>query len=274
MRKMRPSIECPCNGAHLEPAFTYDEPPEGETAFDFGTAYHRSYLRCASCGHWFSHHDMDLSAIYSGTYVDATYGDRMQATFERIMALPPEQSDNAARVARLIAFADCRISLHPYRRGLLDVGSGLAVFPARMLEAGWDCTALDPDPRAAEHARNLGIRAIASDFRAINRAALGQFDAITFNKVLEHVDKPVAMLRSASSLLTSGGFIYVEVPDGEAASAEGPGREEFFIEHHHVFSLNSLAQVADRAGFQVEVIERLREPSGKFTLFAFLSECV
>jgi hypothetical protein len=60
------------------------------------------------------------------------------------------------------------------------------------------------------------------------------------------------------------------VPDGEAAVHEGPGREEFFIEHHHIFSAVSLALLAARAGFNVQVIERLREPSRKYTLRAFL----
>jgi 2-polyprenyl-3-methyl-5-hydroxy-6-metoxy-1,4-benzoquinol methylase len=95
------------------------------------------------------------------------------------------------------------------------------------------------------------------------------FDAITLNKVLEHVEEPVALLRAAAPLLEPRGFVYVEVPDGEAAAAEGPGREEFFIEHHHVFSAASLAVTVARAGLALSALERLREPSTKFTLRAF-----
>ena len=94
-------------------------------------------------------------------------------------------------------------------------------------------------------------------------------DAITFNKVLEHVEDPVAMLAAARPLLAAGGFVYVEVPDAEGAAAHGPGREEFFIEHHHVFSAASTAMMAARAGLATLAVERLREPSGKFTLRAF-----
>ncbi len=78
-----------------------------------------------------------------------------------------------------------------------------------------------------------------------------------------------ALAKSAKHL-NPGGFVYVEVPDGEAAVHEGPGREEFFIEHHHVFSAASLALLATRAGFNVQVIERLHEPSTKYTLRGFL----
>jgi SAM-dependent methyltransferase len=264
----RADIECPCEGAHVAASFAYDAPPAGETKFDFGDAYRRSYRRCGLCGHWFSRHAMDLSALYDGAYVEATYGDRMRATYERIMALPAERSDNLGRVARVLAFAEARFAGRAPR--LLDIGSGLAVFPARMREAGWRCTALDPDPRAAEHAREVArVSAVTGDFLTIDPAALGRFDAVSLNKVLEHVEAPVELLRRTKALLEPGGFVYIEVPDGDAAATEGPAREEFFIEHHHVFSPASLAAVVARAGLSLEKLERLREPSTKYTLRAF-----
>jgi SAM-dependent methyltransferase len=266
----RPTLECPCDGQYRVPAYVYDSPPVSETKFDFGQVYRRGYDRCGVCCHWFSTHTMDLAAIYGGDYMDATYGNKMRATYDRIMALPPERSDNAGRAACVTAFAKRHLPPNDRRPRLLDIGSGLAVFPARMREAGWDCTALDPDPRAAEHARDVaGVAAVTGDFRTVDHAALGRFEVITLNKVIEHVENPLELLRAAAPLLAAGGFLYIEVPDGEAASAEGPGREEFFIEHHHVFSAASLAMTVERAGFTLLSLERLREPSTKFTLRAF-----
>ena len=82
------------------------------------------------------------------------------------MALPEQDSDNVGRVRRICAFAEAWFGrgelegqIGPERDGqgqgprLLDVGSGLGVFPARMKAAGWRCTALDPDPRSVDHAR-------------------------------------------------------------------------------------------------------------------------
>ena len=57
------------------------------------------------------------------------------------------------------------------------------------------------------------------------------------------------MLARARDFVAHGGVVYVEVPDGEAAAEEGAAREEFFVEHLHVFSAASLALLADRAGF-------------------------
>ncbi len=259
---LRATLRCPCDKAHLRPGFAYDKPPEGETRFDLGTqTYARGYDVCGACGHWFGRHDLDLSGLYDRAYVDATYGDAagMRTRFEKIMALPAERSDNRARVARVTAFAGA-----PGK--LLDVGAGLGVFPSAMTTAGWRAWALEPDPRTRDHLTAIGLMGVGgaiSDF-----AAAAPFDAISFNKVLEHVEDPVALLAESRPLLAGNGFIYIELPDAAAAEA-GSGREEFFIEHHHVFSPASIAMLCERAGFVLRRLERLREPSGKFTLLAF-----
>jgi SAM-dependent methyltransferase len=256
-----PDVMCPICGGGVAEAVCYDARPEGETPFDLEAPYERSYLRCARCGHFTSHHDLDLSALYSGEYMDATYeGDALARTYERIMSLPAEQSDNVQRVRRLVGW------LGGSGR-VLDVGSGLAVFPARMKEAGWECTALDPDVRAVAHARDtVGVAAVQADF--MSTRDLGTYDLVTFNKVLEHVEEPVSMLARAAALLAPEGSVYIELPDGEAASEDSFGREEFFIEHLHVFSMASLCILVARAGLRVVRAERLREPSGKYTLAA------
>ena len=264
-----PTLHCPCGRRHDVPAFTYDAPPEGETRFDFSGPYRRRYLRCTVCEHWYSDTGMDLAGLYGGTYVNSTYGERMRQTFERILALPAEKSDNSGRVACVLAYAAKALRGVPSPT-LLDVGSGLGVFPFRMSQAGWRCTALDPDPRAAAHARDVvGVEAMTGDFMALPESEVGTYDVITFNKVLEHVPDPVVMLRKAARHLKPGGFVYLEVPD-VAAAAEGPRREEFFIEHYHVFSPESVAMMARHAGFIPVAVERVREPSSKFTLRAFV----
>lgn len=268
--------------------FTYDTPPVGETLFplQLGEIYHREIWRCQGCGHFVNRHSLDLRRLYEGSYVDATYhGDKLFTTFQKIMALPPERSDNSQRVQRIVRYMKDNVrasrrdreeqeerSLAPFAvlpPTLLDVGAGLCVFPARMKAEGWKCTALDPDPRAIEHAqRCVEVQGICGDF--LTAPQLGLYDLITFNKVLEHVEDPVLLLQKSRQHLRPNGVVYIELPDGEAAATAGPGREEFFIEHYHVFSMASLSILATQAGFTVHCVERVREPSSKYTLRAFL----
>lgn len=266
---VNPTLHCPCNRRIGATSFEYDTPPVGETVFDLqGQQYSRSYWRCGICSHEFAQHDLDLSSLYGGAYVEKTYGDRMRSTFERIVALPPDRSDNTGRVQRITDFAAAHFPSEVAPK-LLDIGAGLGVFPYAMKQAGWTCTALDPDPRAGRHlAEVVGVNVIVDDFFTINPAKLGRFDVITFNKVIEHVEDPVAMLAKAAGMLLPRGFLYVEVPD-VAAAKEGPGREEYFIEHHHVFSQASLSMLIQRAGLTLRRLSALREPSGKFTLLAW-----
>lgn len=258
-----PPLHCPCGGDRFTSVHTYFAPPAGEVAFaSTGDKYRREIYRCSLCGHFISVFALP-EGFYGGEYVDATYGDAdgMRRTFDKIMNLPPERSDNVGRVARINAYAGPAAG-----RTVLDVGSGLCVFLARMKQHGWQCTALDPDERAARHAREVaGVDAIAGSLPMTGKS----FDVITFNKVLEHVEDPIALLAHARAIVKD--FVYVELPDGEAAAREeGFHREEFFVEHFHVFSMASLARLAERAGFEVRVLERLREPSTKYTLRAFL----
>ena len=69
-----------------------------------------------------------------------------------------------------------------------------------------------------------------------------------------------------SHLLLPDGMVYVELPDGEGAEVEGKEREEFLLGHVHIFSAVSFSLLALRSKLTLLRMERLREPSGKYTL--------
>lgn len=264
---------CPmCGESGMAVHFTYSEPPPLETRFPLakGERYWRELHRCGHCGHYVESFAPDQGQLYSGEYVSTLYqdDDGIRRAFDRINALPPEQSDNVGRVRFIDNYCRSRWSGRRTPR-LLDVGAGLGVFPFRMKQAGWDCVALDVDERLGAHHRDvIGVQALTGDVRTIE--GVGTFELVSFNKVLEHVDEPVAMLSSVGRLLTPDGLVYVELPDGEAAEAEGKEREEFLLGHKHVFSLASYARLIANAGFELLTCERLREPSTKFTLRGFV----
>lgn len=264
---------CFCGVTDWQPAFSYSKPPRGETKFPLPAAsYRRAFYRCSECGHMHGRHDIDLGFLYDGAYVDATYGDYqgIAKTFDRIAALPREQSDNVGRVARIADFMEKHAGTVSACPRLLDIGAGLGVFPHAIKEKGWSVTAVDPDPRAARHMRErLGITVIEADMFDLDPGAVGPFDIVTLNKVLEHVVEPAVLLERCASFLDKDGLVYFEVPHGDGALTEGPHREEFFIEHHHAFSLESAVHLAAAAGLETLSSKAIIEPSGKYTLFVF-----
>jgi 2-polyprenyl-3-methyl-5-hydroxy-6-metoxy-1,4-benzoquinol methylase len=266
-------MACLCGGFDWLPECTFTEPPPEEPCYGAtACGYRRTVYRCTVCGHYRNAHEMDTAALYRGDYNSSTYGDAggMRARFERVNALPAEQSDNAGRVAHICAYFDQLDPKRKLARSVLDIGSGLGVFAYRMKQAGWQCACIDPDERSVAHAReHIGLQAFHGTFPGVQ--GLDRYGLITFNKVLEHVLDPAVMLAASREYLNEGGRVYIELPDGEAAAAtEGFTREEFFVDHWHIFSMSSLSLLATRACFRVERIERLHEPSGKYTLRAFL----
>jgi len=265
------SLNCKCKHQYKEKLFEYQEPPNGETDFKFlKNEYYRKYEICKLCKHCFSVHNLDMDNFYQDLYVKSTYEGLIHDKFKKIISLPKNKSDNSGRVNRIVDFSKSFFKNETQIK-LIDIGSGLGVFPYMMMKAGFVCTAVDPDPKAAHHLKEeLKIETIQGDL--FNIEISKKYNIATLNKVLEHVYDPIKMLVKTTEFIKEQGLIYIEVPDGEEASKHGKDREEFYIEHHHVFSLYSLILMAETAGLVPLKIERIKEPSGKFTLVAFLKK--
>jgi len=78
-------------------------------------------------------------------------------------------------------------------------------------------------------------------------------------------------LKKINKMLKPNGYVYIEVPDGESASKakNAKNREEFYVDHLHIFSLKSLEKCIKYANFRLLKIDKISEPSGKLTIYAF-----
>ena len=263
------SITCPCDNGKSKLFYKYTKKPEFETNFDLkGQKYVRYYKQCNLCKHLFAYHNIDLSNLYNDNYLDATYSNvqGMKKRFNYIMKLPIKKSDNKQRVQRILNFLN--LNSISKTKNLLDVGTGTGVFAKSFQLKKWKVKTVETDSRTVEYLSNLGIQSINKDIRKIKNFGNLKFDLITFNKVLEHVEDPIALLKSSLKFLKKNSFVYLEVPDIRA-SIEGKKREEFFIDHHHVFSVPSASIMVEKAGLHIKKIESIVEPSGKFTIALF-----
>ncbi len=255
-----------CNANDHQFLAKFNEKPQGETDFKF-EPYYRELWLCGGCGHIINSHQFDMSVIYQGAYWDNTYADKIKVTFDKIMNLPPAQSDNRQRVKSLNQYYQNNINKKFGK--LLDIGSGLAVFPAAMRQAGWNATALDPDPRACAHAKAAAkVKGLSIDILTMDDRI--KYDLISLNKVLEHVPDMVEILSKTKDFLTNDGIVYIELPDGEVAIKDSTHRQEFFIEHYCAFSMRSLKLLIKKSDFEILHMERLIEPSKKYTIRAII----
>lgn len=269
---MTRDLNCICGSKDFKLKFSHSAPAPGDKVFfEMDESYLHEIHECDYCGHHVAWNSFDNAVLYDGQYVETTYGDKLKATYEKIINLPLEQSDNVARVANILEFVGNHYN-DDVPKSVMDVGSGLCVFlyQVKKERPDWRFMAVDPDPVQFVHARDVvGVDAIQSDFMALE----GQdnaYDLITFNKVLEHVPDPVAMLAKSRSYLAEGGIVYVELPDATQAALEGANRQEFFVEHLCAFSMPSITILSERAGFTPLLIERVCDPSKKYSLRAFM----
>ena len=261
----KPKIICCNKYIPSKKKLIYTKKPLGET--DFGIKkYYRSYIKCKKCGHYFSNIKFNLDTLYNKKYSLKSYGNLndLKRKFETINNLSLSKSDNKKRVKRVIKFVK-------KKNNLLDIGSGLGVFPFAMKKKT-NVFLIEKDKNFVFHLKKIFKKKLIGTniFSGYLQKKYSQyFDFISINKVLEHIYEPDKFLNKALHYLKPGGTIYIEVPNANALKVNGKNSEEFFIEHLHVFSLNSLKNLIIRQKVNLILLEEIKEPSGKFTLFAF-----
>ena len=97
---------------------------------------------------------------------------------------------------------------------VLDVGCGNgSQLAGPLADAGYRVTAVDPHRPSIERGRKLAP-AVNFFHGTVSDLAPGKFDCVIISEVLEHLDAPDALLRSALNYLAEFGIMIVTVPNG------------------------------------------------------------
>ena len=266
LKKLKYKLDCYCKHKFIL-AYIYNSKPVGEVEFKLRGKYLRKYYRCVFCDHHISDHNYNLNLLYDGDYVRSTYGnyEGLKKKFNKINKLKPSSSDNFQRCMRIkLFFKKINKSFKT-----LDVGAGLGIFPKKLKDRKFNNISLiETDKININFLKNY--LKFKNTFKNQSDLKNQKYDLITLNKVIEHVENPYLFLKKYMINLKTNGYFYIEVPDIEAQKDNlGYEREEFYIEHHHVFSKVSLILMLSKLNLKIIKIEQIREPSSKYTLFCF-----
>jgi 2-polyprenyl-3-methyl-5-hydroxy-6-metoxy-1,4-benzoquinol methylase len=140
---------------------------------------------------------------------------------------------------------------------LLNIGCGMNGFLAEVRDAGYAVTAVDFNEQAIKFTREkLGItNAVVADIAAFAKSYRGEpFDVITLFEVLEHLERPAALLAALRKILAPNGFLCISVPNRKRPL---PFRDPWDHPPHHVtwWDRQSIAAFLDRYGFTVSFLE-------------------
>jgi SAM-dependent methyltransferase len=240
----------------------------------FGTPGEWRYRRCASCRLVWQDPmvaEADISRLYdsyytharpeegSGTAVRGLYRAAQAGHVANRYGYPARWTDRV--LGRLLALhpgrridAEYRAQFLPAsaRGPLLDVGCGHGATLADMHRLGWQVHGVDPDPAAVEAARSRGFPVTLGTVFSPELPP-DSFKAITMSQVIEHVHRPIEMLRRCRDLLQPGGMFVAMTPNADSRAHRAFGRAWRGLEpprHLQVFSRGALEMAARQAGFE------------------------
>lgn len=242
-----------------------------------GDGYCRTWVECLHCGVYTNILPLEsLNAITSlrSAYYEIDFtGSDISQKYAQVMSLPIAKSDNYGRVTRIINFVKrwFRESVSEQLR-VMDVGAGTGVFLSQLIDrtkGSLYCLALEPDPIAASHLRKLNKFSVMEAMYQ-GQPELNGFNLITLNKVLEHIDEPLLFLKQISkSLATEESLLYIEVPDRITTHLRPSHDNILGSLHCHLYDPISLSYLVKRVGLELLYVNRILEPSGKLTTYAF-----
>ena len=260
--KLNYQLACDCKNSKKIKIFTYHKAPLLELNYVIKGKYERYYYQCSKCKHMYSKHKMHWSeSFYEEQYFNTTYQNekKLDKRFNFVKKLPVAKSDNKNRVIRINKFFKKK------NLEVLDIGSGIGIFLYEMKKNGWKVSGIESDKQFADYSnKRHKLNVHCKDLFKFNPKK--KFNLITLNKVLEHVKNPIKMLKKCKDFLKKDGLVHIELPSVRSKK-NGKNSEEFCIEHHQVFSQQSLKFLISKSGMEPLMLKDIMDPSGKYTIY-------
>lgn len=96
---------------------------------------------------------------------------------------------------------------------VLEVGTATGYLSSEMANMGCSVTGIEHDAQMAEFARQFCKEMIVGDIETMDISNLGQYDAIIFGDVLEHLRNPRAVIERLVPILKPGGKMLISLPN-------------------------------------------------------------
>ncbi len=134
---------------------------------------------------------------------------------------------------------------------LLDFGCGWGQLLSLARLHSFDAYGVDWDANRRDSSSALSD-SIFSNLRELDAASPAPFHAITLIEVLEHLEEPLALLKTLRERLVEGGILVLETPNCQGVTdirSEDDYRKIHPLDHINGFTPKSLLGIARNAGF-------------------------
>ena len=232
-----------CGGKPLKTKFGYREPDKYERWVGLKDIK-RLWVSCKDCGfHWqLRNYPLSkLEKIYEKGYRDPRFrGETIKQAYDRVQNYRftggSENEERYIWFGKNVKFKEAR--------KVLDVGSGLGVWPQILKDAEYDVTCVDTNWESVRFIQDLGM-ACYRDLKDVK----GLFDTVSLVHVLEHIEDLDGFLKQVRLRLRTGGNLFIEVPDNMEFHWLFKDHDDFNSCHQWFFGLHSLCKILERNGF-------------------------
>jgi len=126
----------------------------------------------------------------------------------------------------------------------------------RIVAVAQECLGVDSDSRGICEMRKRGFNVLCADVLHYpwDESYRERFDVVVAGELIEHVDRPLAILEIARTSLVPGGFLVVTTPNPYAPWRVRCGHMRIVwenVDHVAYFFPSGMAELADRAGLQL-----------------------
>jgi len=233
-----------CGGKPEKTKFGYTKPDKYEKWIGLKDIK-RLWVKCEGCGFHWQLRNYPLSKfdeLYKDWYRHPQFrGEDILEAYTRVQFYRiTGESENEARYvwfAKNIKF--------DHARNVLDVGSGLGVWPKILKDAEFYVTCVDTNTDSVDFiSQDLGMKCYY-DLKDVH----GYFDTVTLVHVLEHIQDLDGFLEQIRIRLRNGGYLFVEVPNSHEFYDLDKDHDDFNSTHQWFFDFNNLWKVLERNGF-------------------------
>jgi SAM-dependent methyltransferase len=150
----------------------------------------------------------------------------------------------------------CTVTKFKKKGHLLDVGAGIGLLVEEACKLGFDAEGVEPSRalQAAAVARHLPVHLGVIPSREIS----GPYDIVSAIDVIEHVDKPLGLLRAIRDLLATDGIGVLVTPDVGSITARVMRRNWWHFRPAHIgyFDRHTISLALAHAGLSPITIGR------------------
>lgn len=201
--------------------------------------------QCHNCGLFFNSPRLSEKELYN-SYNNGYYffQRRNQPEFSRIVAM----------YQRTVALVEDKVT----EKRLLEIGSAKGYLLAILKDLGWDVFGIEISSKAAKYAREkFKVPCFTGTLEQfITTDQVEKYPLVLAIDLIEHVLDPAQFIEQIQQVISPGGYLIIDTPNGAAANIKTFGGDwgGFNPFHLFVFSPDNLSQLLEEFGFVVEKV--------------------